>query len=562
MAKLTVKQMIYLANSNISDHTELAECIGVKTMRVKSFLESKDSTIATAPIYWVEFWQLFKDCEGDESVILATHEKEKTAVKSDRVDDRPISGGEMTATTTGKQSLEGRRFVFTSAQNNTNIHENFFQSLLTYCKENDAELIVGTFIYNKNGFQNGTLESDDVWFDPKIRPFLLTEGRIIAPGLEWCGELNILPTAKYPLSGFEQYTGKASAIVPHAKISMESIATAKIEAAKLMYSTGAITQHNYIQKKAGQVAESEHCFGAVIVEIDEQGEWFARQIQTDESGSFQDLTTVYHPNKVYKDACVLGINWGDLHSEKSDYHILRACREMLDDLQPSYQFFHDCFDMTSRNHHNRKSGFFLAKMAANGETVEKDLQQCADVLGSFNRPDVTSVIVESNHDLALESWLDCNIYDYRQDPVNALTYLKLQAAKYEAISQDEDDFNLLKYALTDHIVAGTTADLKKYTFLSVDSEFQIAGIECGMHGHIGANGSRGSPKQFRKLAMRVNTGHTHSASIHGGVYTAGVTGKLDMGYNTGPSSWSHSHIVTYPNGMRSILTMKNGKYQA
>jgi hypothetical protein len=46
-----------------------------------------------------------------------------------------------------------------------------------------------------------------------------------------------------------------------------------------------------------------------------------------------------------------------------------------------------------------------------------------------------------------------------------------------------------------------------------------------------------------------------------GAYGAGVTGKLDMKYNKGPSSWSHSHIVTYPNGMRAIVTMWDGRWR-
>ena len=54
----------------------------------------------------------------------------------------------------------------------------------------------------------------------------------------------------------------------------------------------------------------------------------------------------------------------------------------------------------------------------------------------------------------------------------------------------------------------------------------------------------------------------HTAGIIDGVYTAGVSGKLDMEYNKGPSSWSHSHVVTYPNGKRAIITVKNGKWKA
>ena len=86
----------------------------------------------------------------------------------------------------------------------------------------------------------------------------------------------------------------------------------------------------------------------------------------------------------------------------------------------------------------------------------------------------------------------------------------------------------------------------------------IAGIQHGLHGHLGPNGARGNPKNLRVIG-KANTAHTHAAGIVEGVYTAGVFGELDMSYNKGPSSWSHSFILTYPNGKRTIVTFKDGR---
>lgn len=43
-----------------------------------------------------------------------------------------------------------------------------------------------------------------------------------------------------------------------------------------------------------------------------------------------------------------------------------------------------------------------------------------------------------------------------------------------------------------------------------------------------------------------------------------VNGHLwkDWDYAKGPSSWTHSHIVTYPNGQRTIITLYAGKWRA
>src|SRR5690606_32144844 len=86
-------------------------------------------------------------------------------------------------------------------------------------------------------------------------------------------------------------------------------------------------------------------------------------------------------------------------------------------------------------------------------------------------------------------------------------------------------------------------------------EDRNGGIECGMHGHAGPNGGKGTPRGFARLGRKANIGHFHSAEILEGVYVAGTCGILDPDWTTGPSSWSHSHIVTYKNGKRAIVTM-------
>ena len=88
------------------------------------------------------------------------------------------------------------------------------------------------------------------------------------------------------------------------------------------------------------------------------------------------------------------------------------------------------------------------------------------------------------------------------------------------------------------------------------------GIECGMRGHRGPNGSRGNPNSLRNLGRKCNIGHSHTAAILDGIYVAGISCGMDLGYNKGPSSWSQSHIVTYPNAKRAIITMKSGKWRA
>lgn len=45
-----------------------------------------------------------------------------------------------------------------------------------------------------------------------------------------------------------------------------------------------------------------------------------------------------------------------------------------------------------------------------------------------------------------------------------------------------------------------------------------------------------------------------------GSYTAGISGSMDMGYIRGLASWSQTHIITYANGKRSLLTVNSGRW--
>ena len=481
--------------------------------------------------------------------------------------EKPIATGSYLDHHTNIKKLDKKRFILTSAQNNTFVHPGFLKSLETMASAIDAQIIVGTYSYNTNGFQN-LQKGEGEWFDPKIKDYILDEPVQLADGLMWLGELNILPTAVNPLSGLQSYSMGSSAIVPHAKVQLESLPTHKTEPVRMMYTTGSVTKRNYIQKKAGQKASFHHVFGALLVEVDDEGDWFVRQLIADsKTGHFQDLDTLYTDTYKVTGAQVEAINWGDIHVEKLDSTVAQASffgnNNMLDVLRPKYQFIHDGIDFESRNHHNIKDPYFRFKMHKQGkDSVKQNIETFANFLKKIRRKDTHTVVVESNHDLALKRWL--KEADYKTDPENAIFFLECQLMMYKLIESGEDDKSLLGEVLDK--VLGNDFDWDT-TFLTQDESFKICdqegkGIECGSHGHLGNNGAKGSILSYTKLGTRYNIGHSHSAGIKDGVYQAGVSATLDMGYNQGGSSWSHSHIVTYPNGKRTIVTIKNRKWRA
>lgn len=518
-------EMIRLHEQDSASFKTLAQTFGISRPAVKRFFSKKT---------YKEFWE--------------TH------------DEKGIAAGETKDPAHKRKVLKGSRYVITSAQNNTFVHDKFLKSLLVYCKENDAELLVSTFHYNKNGFQNG--KDKEVWFDPKIREYIVDDSCLIGNDLVFCGELNILPTAVNPLSGLQNYTNKLSAIVPHAKLQMESLPTPKHEPAKLMYTTGTLTQRNYVQMKAGQKAEHNHVFGALVAEVDKEGDWFVRQLAAEsETGEFYDLNKKYTPEGSFNEGCVEAINWGDVHAAKLDMTVAETSwgdsdKSMVSCLNPKYLFLHDIFDHKMRNHHNIKDPYFMFKMYTNGtESVESEVLLTTKVIEDMLSKCEKVVVVSSNHDLALERWL--KEQNYKTDPVNALFFLQMQYLNYKSMEQG---IELETFKTACNLVNPRT---KEVTFLKEDESFLICkDIECGQHSHSGNNGGRGSVRAFQMQGGRFNIGHSHSANIKDGVYQAGVSGQLDMGYNKGGSSWSHSHIVTYRNGKRTMVTLKNGKWRA
>lgn len=479
---------------------------------------------------------------------------------------KPLYGGRLESPDEFRKRLDGRVFVFTAAQNNTLVHQGFWEALQNYCMHRGAQLGVAKISYNKNGWQKITKDNagdgSEVWYSPELEPYFIEEQVKVADDLLFCGELDILPTAVYPLNGLQNYTGHNSAIIPHTKMQMQALATMKGQDAKHLYSTGAVTLRNYIQRRAGQVAEYHHVYGAIVAEIDCDGKWYVRQLNADENGTFYDLDMVYMADGIrpLNDDERIIVNLGDIHKEKLDTVAYSGVRHMMNNLPVSHIIVHDLLDFTHRNHHNIKDPFFWSEQLVKQRSVEQDIADSAAFMTGLAHgyPNAQIVSVRSNHDQAIIQWLKTPI---GLDPVNVRYWHELNAAMYTAIERGEkpDPFGVAIWSKIFKLTKKLDINIK---LLEEDESLVIHGIEFGMHGHLGPNGARGNPKAFRQIGKRANTGHTHSAGIVDGIYTAGVLANLDMGYNKGPSSWSQSHILTYPNGKRTIITQRGPKWRA
>lgn len=459
-----------------------------------------------------------------------------------------------------------RVVLMTAAQDETIVAPGAIKALETYAGYRNAEILIGGFTYQKGLFEDHTVMTGK--FVPEVAKYLRPEVIELAPRLVWFGKANILPTNTDPLSGWDTQTRDAWTIFPHAKIALKCVPTMPGKPGKQVMSTGVVTKENYVQRNSGQKAEFHHTIGATVAEICPDGTFFCRQIKIARDGSFQDLDFLVRNDRVEKAPPVEAITFGDLHFEVLDHDKAKASwgwpnasDSMLDMLRPKYQFIHDSFDFTARNHHTRNDPHERVMRLHDGNnSVRSMLAGTAAFLSAISRQDSKVVHVGSNHNDALTKWLKDPAG--LSDPVNARLWCELNAAQFAAIEEGDKSFNLHEHALK---LCGH--DLSDVIFVQPGEQFVICQgvhpIECGLHGHAGPRGARGSLTGFAKMVERTNIGHSHEPGIKEGAYQAGTSSRLDLSYaSKGPTAWHHADIVTYQNGARAIISPIGSKWRA
>jgi hypothetical protein len=496
--------------------------------------------------------------------------KKRGLYKEPEGDVKPLQAIETALPKKGKV----KRYILTCMQNYTHLHP-CWPDLLALAEHYDAELLISTIKYNKDAQGQRaqakweSREQEQAAMYPEETLDYICDERVdLAPNLTWCGELNIMPTAEDPLSGLNSYTHRKSTIVPHPKLAMHSVASMPGEGVKLLYTTGCITQRNYIKRKVGFKAEHYHNYGGLIVEVNHEGHWWVRQLTFGPDGAIHDLNLRVKKGAITEGRYVEDICWGDVHAGKSDPVVAdiswgKRKDSMLETLKPRSQHVHDLLDFGARSHHTRKDPHEVFRsFVTGGWELTQELKLTANCLwGDIARPWCNTVVVDSNHDRHLIRWL--KEMDWREDPANAVMLLKLNLFVLENI-RDDKPFKLVEHALR---LGLTTQVPHAVRFLAEDESDVIlpnidGGIEGGLHGDRGANGSKGTINGIGNLDRKVNGADKHVAAIRNHAFFAGTAAKLDMGFNKGLSSWTQAHTITYVNGTRAIYSIWKGDWRA
>lgn len=456
------------------------------------------------------------------------------------------------------EALQGSRFIITAAQNNTKPSE-VFEQLQFLSNEIDAQLVVLPYYYNKNAFSPAA-ENDREHFDPSLRDYLVKQDTWIGEMMDvrLCPSANVLPTAKLPVNAAAQLNaGELATIVPSSKQQLKTLPRLNNAPIKEAWTTGTCTQYNYIECRAGAEAETEHVFGGLLVEIDQDGSINITNIRQSDDGSLalQLEDRAFGINCALEDPCLI---LGDLHCEMQDPIAYAKTLQQIDMIKPKMIAVHDVLHFETRSHHNRHSGKHLYKMYHKGQTVINDLRRVIEQLNELADKTEELYIVESNHNSALDNWLDDSSYNPKQDPENAKLYYLLNWAVCNSIDEGEDR-TALEVALLDIVKeTGLTELRENIRFGYMDQPEIWYGWDVSQHGHKGQNGAAGNPNQINKWRLNLITGHTHSPSIVGNVFTVGVLAKLNQGYNRGgASSWNQANAIIHSNGSVQMMRVNN-----
>lgn len=452
-------------------------------------------------------------------------------------------------------------YVITAAQNATPVHQRFLDSLVQYCEHRNAKLVIVPFRYqNPTSVWSKENQKQDVWV-PEVLPYLYDGRQTLNDNLVLLGDIKVIPTAVYPLTGFESITKGKSAILAHTKLQFRTVAAPQNKLPKILTTTGACTLKNYTDTKAGKKGEHHHIIGACVVEIQNKHIFHLRQINAQESGEFYDLEYKYTPDGWESYGGVEALVMGDTHVDFVDEDVIDGTLVAKDSikaaLKPKYLVWHDLLDFYSRSHHHTKRPFTrLAKSKTGRGDVQGEVKRACKFVDEYS-DGCMNLIVPSNHNDHFTRWIEET--DWRLDLDNAEFYLETALEMARNTTMTDHGANTIHPF---SYWADKLLDSRENTILlDRDESFHIADIELGMHGDVGPNGSRGSIRNLSIIGVKSIIGHSHSPGIQAGCYQVGTSSKLRLEYNRGASSWLNTHCVIYPNGKRTLVTVVEGSWR-
>lgn len=453
------------------------------------------------------------------------------------------------------------RFVLTTAVAGGKVHKKGYEALKAYCKKNKALLLVLPVKDPASNFSSGN-SSISSW---ELDPIFANNGdTVVFSDLAlndnlYVSGIKIGAKQVDPVTGLRRLAHDRSFIFASPKMRLEVVPNSNHKLPHVLMSTGAITVPDYetekfLSMRTAYLAEFDHKLGAIVVEIDEKNSnrYFFRQLQIEpRTGRFVDLADYYHPDGTVTKLNAEAFSLGDIHVGEEDEKAMKVWKEVVAVTQPDMLILHDLFSGRSISHWMMNKAVSKALHALKGYTnLEAELKLAAKrtaELATWTKRG--NVIVKANHDDFLPRYLEDG--RWIKDHENFFMSNRLIAEMHKG---------------KDCVKAGIEMfmepeDRAKNLWLQRDEDFKIAGIECGVHGDKGPNGSRGSLRSIEQAHGACVIGHSHTPGILRDAWQNGTSTLLQLEYNSGASSWMHSSTLIYPNGARQMIHSIYGEWR-
>ena len=436
-----------------------------------------------------------------------------------------------------------RRYFITAVIAGAELDKEFFKSVQTYCKINNAKLVIlpmrGTYkkdeSYSPEIIEYADLFTSEIKFNNNIKAV----------------DFMLNPQQVQPLTSINRIGGKTtSLIIASPKQNLQTVAVSNKEIPHMLWSTGVITLPNYASNRIGIIANQDHKIGGLILEIENKEIFHVRQILSDDKGGFYDLDKYYSGLKIKsleKNKAVLVA--GDIHCGFQEETAIQAFWEVTDIIKPQCIIFHDLFEGYSISHHLEKDMASKANRPLHAKTLESELNYTGNELKRWRErfPNIEFVIARSNHDIFLNRFITEGRY------INDVQNIILSLELAQALIRDKK--NPLQYYIEKNF------NIKNITWLELDQDYKKYGYQLSAHGMFGHNGSRGTTANMELSYGKCISGHNHSAQTLRDSITVGTLSKLRMEYTKGASSWTNSFALLFPNSTVTLINSISGKWR-
>lgn len=456
---------------------------------------------------------------------------------------REVLQKKLKATKTSNQ-----RYIISTITALSDTNQNAFLSLFKASKELNAKLIL---LLGRS--HNKPLEEQIPFYDPWLKKYakdivFVTEFTFNKSIM--AVDLQINPQQLNPLTGLSGINwGEdcSSVIVASTQLCLEPVARGNGRTPRLLVGTGSISKPNYRKEtRVGVMAEQNHDCGAVILEVLNNKKFYLRTLEIDEkTGTFFDIA-----NGVCKEYSPIGSKkarakgWilGDKHIGHDDEKVWCAQKKLAKIINPEEYILHDVIDGSSGSHHTWNK--LLKKIKSPFLSIQEELTAVAAFLQEMRKllPKSKGFMIDSNH------------HDHITQYLQEGRYIK-----------DAINFEIAHRMIVDTLNGKNPLQLRcdpknEFVWTLPSDDYYIEGVNIAMHGHRGANGSRGNIKNIATIEKSAVIAHSHTPGIYRGIMQVGHSSSEKHGYNEGPSSWITADGIIYKGGLKQLIMYIDGEF--